>query len=131
MGLDYDTLKNAFPRLIYTHLTGYGHRWPDATAPGFDIEAFLSRVGARVGWVEAGTLPVRASGGFCRALGMEEEIDDRRCQNGKTLADDVANDGQRQTVSLGVIGQHTDEVLQQLGYTSDEITAMRAEKSVL
>ena len=47
MGLDYDTLKNAFPRLIYTHLTGYGHRWLDAAAPSFDIEAFLSRVGTR------------------------------------------------------------------------------------
>ena len=71
---------------------------------------------------------------FCRVLApvrMKEEIHDRRCPNGKTLACDVANDGQRQTVSLGGIGQHTDEVLQQLGYTSDEITAMRAEKSIL
>lgn len=297
MGLDYNTLKNVFPRLIYTHLTGYGHRGPDAAAPGFDIAAFWSRVGARVGWVEEGTFPIRASGGygdmvtglllfagmnaaligreqsghgtfvsnslygtsmwvnaqsimcaqppynhtfpedvdrpgspmvydyickdgewlalvgigyeknfsrFCHALGMDEEIDDPRCKNEKTLADsdyiyeltqkvrakmrtktsdewekifresdlvysrlrhfeDVATDTQawandylqkitwgngvtnavprpplhmsdyeqRQTVPLGGIGQHTDEVLEQLGYTKEEILAMRAEKSVV
>ena len=51
MGLDYDTLKKKFPKLIYFHFTGYGHRGPDAEAPGFDIASFWSRVGARVGWV--------------------------------------------------------------------------------
>lgn len=141
---------------------------------------------------------------FCHALGMDEEIDDPRCKNEKTLADsdyiyeltqkvrakmrtktsdewekifresdlvysrlrhfeDVATDTQawandylqkitwgngvtnavprpplhmsdyeqRQTVPLGGIGQHTDEVLEQLGYTKEEILAMRAEKSVV
>lgn len=64
MGLDYDSLKERFPRLIYTHLTGYGHRGPDAEAPGFDVASFWSRVGARVSWVEKGTFPIRASGGY-------------------------------------------------------------------
>lgn len=287
MGLDYDSLKERFPQLIFVHLTGYGHRGPDAEAPGFDVASFWSRVGARVSWVEEGTFPIRASGGYgdmvtglllfagmttaligrektgrgtfvsnslygtsiwvnaqsvmcvqepynhkfpedvdrpgspmvndyvckdgewlalvgigyeknfaryCRALGLEDEIDNPCCKNEKTLAesdyiyeltkkvasimktktsyeweevfrahdlvysrlnhyDDVpkdpqawANDylqevtwgngvvnavprpplhlkgyDQRPTVSLGGIGQHTDQVLQELGYTQDVI----------
>ena len=64
LGLDYDTLQKVFPRLIYCHFTGYGHRGPDADRPGFDVAAFWSRVGARVDWVEEGTFPVRPSGGY-------------------------------------------------------------------
>lgn len=33
MGLDYESLKEKFPGLIYVHFTGYGHRGPDAEAP--------------------------------------------------------------------------------------------------
>ena len=40
MGLDYESLKECFPRLIYCHFTGYGHRGPDANRPGIDIAAF-------------------------------------------------------------------------------------------
>ena len=64
LGLDYDTLKDRFPELIYCHFTGYGHRGPDAARPGFDIAAFWSRVGPRVDWVEPGSFPIRASGGY-------------------------------------------------------------------
>lgn len=297
MGLDYESLKEKFPKLVYVHFTGYGHRGPDADAPGFDIASFWSRVGARVGWVEEGTFPVRASGGYgdmvtgllifggmvtalmgrektgrgtfvsnslygtsmwvnaqsimcaqppynhtfpedvdrpgspmvydyvckdgewlalvgigydknfpryCRALGLESEIDDPRCKNEKTLAEtdyiyeltakvrevmktktsyewekifresdlvysrlnhfeDVpkdeqawANDylqevtwgngttnavvrpplhfsgyDQRETVSLGGIGQHTDEVLGEYGYSQAEIDAMRAKNEIV
>ena len=297
MGLDYESLKERFPELIYVHFTGYGHRGPDAEAPGFDIASFWSRVGARVGWVEEGTFPVRASGGYgdmvtgllifggmvtallgrektgrgtfvsnslfgtsmwvnaqsimcaqppychtfpedvdrpgspvvydyickdgewlalvgigfeknfpryCRALGLESEIDDPRCKNEKTLADsdyiyeltakvravmktktsyeweeifrahdlvysrlkhfeDVATDEQawandylqevtwgngttnavccpplhfsgyeqRKTVPLGGVGQHTDEVLQEYGFSPEEIRQMRADKEIL
>lgn len=54
LGLDYDTLQKAFPRLIYCHFTGYGHRGPDADRPGFDVAAFWSRVGAGwIGWRKA------------------------------------------------------------------------------
>ena len=297
MGLDYETLKDEFPELIYVHFTGYGHRGPDAEAPGFDIASFWSRVGARVGWVEEGTFPVRASGGYgdmvtgllifggmlaallgrqktgkgtfvsnslfgtsmwvnaqsimcaqppynhtfpedvdrpgspvvydyickdgewlalvgigyeknfpryCRALGLEDEINDPRCKNEKTLADsdyiyeltakvraimktktsyeweeifrksdlvysrlkhfeDVATDEQawandylqevtwgdghksavarpplhlsgfeqRKTVTLGGIGQHTDKVLSDFGFTQEEIDQMRANKEIV
>ncbi|WP_201565974.1 CaiB/BaiF CoA transferase family protein [Psychrobacter immobilis] len=35
-GLDYDSLKQANPRLIYASLTGFGQTGPDAKRPGYD-----------------------------------------------------------------------------------------------
>ena len=35
-GLDYDSLKQANPRLIYASLTGFGQTGPDAARPGYD-----------------------------------------------------------------------------------------------
>lgn len=45
LGLDYDSLKERFPRLIYATITGYGYEGPDCNAPGFDMVAFWSRSG--------------------------------------------------------------------------------------
>jgi crotonobetainyl-CoA:carnitine CoA-transferase CaiB-like acyl-CoA transferase len=36
-GLDYDTLKEKFPRLIVCSITGYGQNGPLATEPGYDL----------------------------------------------------------------------------------------------
>lgn len=44
-GLDHETLRAAFPRLIYCSLTGYGLTGPDADKPGMDVAAFWSRAG--------------------------------------------------------------------------------------
>ena len=45
LGVDYESLKDRFPRLIYATLTGYGYEGPDCDAPGFDNIAFWSRTG--------------------------------------------------------------------------------------
>ena len=45
LGVDYDSLKDRFPRLIYATVTGYGYDGPDCNAPGFDNIAFWSRPG--------------------------------------------------------------------------------------
>ena len=45
LGVDYDSIKDRFPRLIYATLTGYGYEGPDCNAPGFDNIAFWSRPG--------------------------------------------------------------------------------------
>lgn len=45
LGIDYESIKDRFPRLIYTTLTGYGYEGPDCDAPGFDNIAFWSRSG--------------------------------------------------------------------------------------
>ena len=47
-GLDYDTLKAMFPRLIYAHFSGFGPRGPVADNPGFDSTAFWLRSGPMV-----------------------------------------------------------------------------------
>lgn len=45
LGLDYESVKDKFPRLIYASITGYGDKGPDANAPGFDNVAFWTRSG--------------------------------------------------------------------------------------
>ena len=45
MGIYYDDLKERYPRLIFAHVTGYGHKGPDADLPAFDTTAFWSRTG--------------------------------------------------------------------------------------
>lgn len=40
-GLDYETLKERFPQLVYACVTGYGENGPDQDLPGFDYTAFL------------------------------------------------------------------------------------------
>ena len=45
MHLDYDSLKDKYPRLIFAHALGYGERGPRANTAGFDYTAFWSRSG--------------------------------------------------------------------------------------
>jgi crotonobetainyl-CoA:carnitine CoA-transferase CaiB-like acyl-CoA transferase len=44
-GLDYESLKDVNPRLVYASVTGYGLTGPDIDRPGFDISAFWARSG--------------------------------------------------------------------------------------
>lgn len=44
-GLDYDTLKEKFPKLIYAMILGYGKTGPDKDLPGYDFTAFFGRGG--------------------------------------------------------------------------------------
>jgi len=45
MGLDYETLKKDYPRLIYALITGYGEEGPEAGKPGFDTVSFWASGG--------------------------------------------------------------------------------------
>ena len=45
MGLDYLSMKNLNPKLIYTHFTAYGSQGPERRKPGYDIMAFWTRGG--------------------------------------------------------------------------------------
>ena len=45
MGLDWDTLHEKYPRLIFAALTGFGDEGPEKDAPGFDTVAFWARSG--------------------------------------------------------------------------------------
>lgn len=56
-GLDYETLKELNPGLIYAHFLGYGERGPAANNPGFDISAFWLRSGPLADWSTEGSFP--------------------------------------------------------------------------
>ena len=43
LGLDYETLHERYPGLVYAHLSGFGPKGPDAANPGFDSTAFWLR----------------------------------------------------------------------------------------
>ena len=44
-GLDYDTLKDINPKLIYASVSGYGLEGAERDRPGFDMAAFWARSG--------------------------------------------------------------------------------------
>ena len=45
LGLDYETVKDLYPKLIYAIGLGYGEKGPDANNPAFDHTAFWARTG--------------------------------------------------------------------------------------
>ena len=56
-GLDYETIKEINPSLIYAHFKGYGDKGPAANDPGFDISAFWMRSGPLGDWQTKGSFP--------------------------------------------------------------------------
>lgn len=56
-GLDYDSLKERFPRLIYAYFSGYGPKGPAAKNPGFDVTGFWLRSGPMADWQVKGSFP--------------------------------------------------------------------------
>jgi crotonobetainyl-CoA:carnitine CoA-transferase CaiB-like acyl-CoA transferase len=45
LGLDADTIRERYPRLVYARGHGFGVRGPDANQPGYDSSAFFARGG--------------------------------------------------------------------------------------
>lgn len=62
LGLDYASLKDRYPRLIYGLLTGYGLAGPDIDLPGFDGVAFYSRGGFLTGLADPDGYPTLNGG---------------------------------------------------------------------
>lgn len=56
-GLDYETLKVKYPKLVYAICTGYGEYGPDKDLPGFDFTAFFARGGYFDSLRQRGTVP--------------------------------------------------------------------------
>lgn len=50
LGLDYETLKQKLPRLIYAHFSGYGPVGPNKDDPGYDSTVFWLRGGMSADW---------------------------------------------------------------------------------
>ena len=57
-GLSYAALREANPRLIYVHLSGYGPKGDDSWRPGFDMLCFWARAGIAKGLAGPGQDPI-------------------------------------------------------------------------
>lgn len=81
LGLDYETLKEKHPHLIWAQINGFGDFGPAKDNAGFDTVAFWARSGAMIDLAEKDTTPVNPligfgdattscslSGGICAAL---------------------------------------------------------------
>ncbi|MFN9928189.1 MAG: CaiB/BaiF CoA transferase family protein [Phenylobacterium sp.] len=64
LGLDYESLKAEFPRLIYAAVTGYGLVGPESDAPAFDITAFWTRSGVARAMIPTDQEPFASRPGF-------------------------------------------------------------------
>lgn len=63
-GLDYETLKVRYPKLVYAICTGYGEYGPDKDLPGFDFTAFFARGGYLDSLRQRGTVPMNVVPGL-------------------------------------------------------------------
>lgn len=62
--LDYDTLKEINPGIVYGHLLGYGDKGPAKDTPAFDYTAYFARGGVAMGLMEKGTAPCNTAAAF-------------------------------------------------------------------
>ena len=64
-GLDWGTLCQSYPKLVFAQVTGYGDDGPDRDRPGFDMAAFWARSGAAALMTPKGQdpLPLRTAFG--------------------------------------------------------------------
>jgi crotonobetainyl-CoA:carnitine CoA-transferase CaiB-like acyl-CoA transferase len=70
-GLDPETLRFRFPRLVYGIVTGYGLDGPDAERPAYDIAAFWARSGLAASLTPPGAdLPFQRGGMGDHSVGM-------------------------------------------------------------
>ncbi len=64
MHLDYDSLKDEFPHLVYYHFSSYGYEGPKSQRPGFDAAAFWASSGVLKDWSSDGDKPINLSTAF-------------------------------------------------------------------
>lgn len=64
MGLDYESLHEELPELIYAHFSGFGLKGEEAPNPGFDSTAFWMRSGSMLDTLVPGSFPIRPSYAF-------------------------------------------------------------------
>ncbi len=62
--LDYESLRDELPRLIYANVTGYGLTGPDADTPAFDLTGFWNRSGVAAAINPPDREPIGSRPGF-------------------------------------------------------------------
>ena len=63
-GLDYETLKEKYPKLVYGFVSGYGEKGPAKDLPGFDFTAFFARGGVMGTMYDVDAMPLTPVAGF-------------------------------------------------------------------
>ena len=58
LGLDYESIKDRYPKLVYGAFTGYGETGPDCNLPGYDFTAFWARGGIMGSLMQKGAEPI-------------------------------------------------------------------------
>ena len=64
LGLDYDSLKEKYPKLIFAHCLGYGEKGPEKDTAGFDVTCYMARGGVFGTTVNKGDAPMIPTNGF-------------------------------------------------------------------
>lgn len=64
LGLDYKSLHERYPKLVYAHFSGFGPKGPVASNPGFDSTAFWLRSGPMADWQVPGSFPFNPTYAF-------------------------------------------------------------------
>ncbi len=97
LGLDYDTLKERFPRLIFAQVLGYGEHGPEKDSAGFDVTCYMARGGVFGTTLNKGDAPMIPTNGFgdfqvsmCLASGIAAAL----------YAREKTNKGDKVTVGL-------------------------------
>ncbi|MCD8018957.1 MAG: CoA transferase [Clostridiales bacterium] len=63
-GLDYETLKVKYPKLVMGYISGYGEKGPDKDLPGFDFTAYFARGGVMGTMYDVDSSPMTPIAGF-------------------------------------------------------------------
>lgn len=63
-GLDYETLKVKYPKLVMGYVSGYGEKGPDKDLPGFDFTAYFARGGIMGTMYDVDSAPLTPIAGF-------------------------------------------------------------------
>jgi len=63
-GLDYETLKVKYPKLVFGYVSGYGEKGPDKDLPGFDFTAYFARGGIMGTMYDVNSMPLTPIAGF-------------------------------------------------------------------
>lgn len=64
LGLDWETLHEKFPHLIFAQVTGYGEKGPEKDTAGFDVTCYMARGGVFGTTVNRGDAPMIPTNGF-------------------------------------------------------------------
>ena len=64
LGLDYKTVSDRFPHIVYAQMRGYGERGSEKDSKGFDATAYSARGGILTAFPQMGESPVNVPAAF-------------------------------------------------------------------